>query len=70
MVIHLVRLQNLLKNQQFLPIDTHTYVCVSGVKLYQKNLRTHLMNDPLSYTLLLHVLANMITFNTASVVCK
>ena len=30
--IHLVRTQNFLKNQHFLPLDTHTYVCVSRDK--------------------------------------
>ena len=30
-VIHLVRTQNFLKNEHFLPPDTHTYMCVSEV---------------------------------------
>ena len=33
--IHLVRTQNLSKNKRFLPLDTHTYVCLSGSKKYQ-----------------------------------
>ena len=31
-IIHLVRTQSLLKNWHFLPSDTHTYVCVLGVR--------------------------------------
>ena len=31
-IIHLVRTQNVPKNLHFSPLDTHTYVCVSGGK--------------------------------------
>ena len=33
-IIHLVCLQNIPKDLYFLPPDTQTYVCVSGVKKY------------------------------------
>ena len=31
-IIHLVRMQNFPKNENFLPSDTHMYVCISGGK--------------------------------------
>ena len=33
-IIHLVRTQNISKIYHFLPPDRHTYVCVSGGKIY------------------------------------
>ena len=33
-LVHLVRTQNFPKIYHFLPSDTHTYMCVLGVKKY------------------------------------